>query len=565
MVPGVGLKPRLPRRFPALLELRRSRTLALAALTGVLTGAGVAAFEWVTREQVFDRLVTAPSWVQAVALVVGLTLSALVLRFLGRGASPTTADEYVENFHESDRDLDLRPAPAKLVAGAATLGSGGSLGYEGPSLYLGATIGTWLTRRWPRQFARSDSKVLMVAGAAAGVAAIFKAPATGAVFALEVPYRDDTARRMLLPALLAAACGYLMFVALVGTEPLFAVTGSPGFDLLELAAAGVLGVVCGLGARGFAHLITFAKDLSGRGHVVLRVGIAGLVLAGMLVASEKVFGQGLSSGSGYRVLEWVTDPGHGLLLIVALLGFRLVATATTLAGGGSGGLFIPLVVAGALVGAGAATVVGDTTTLFPLIGVAAFLGAGYRTPLAGVMFVAETTGSPGFIVPGLIASVAAQLVMGDRSVSLHQTTSRVGHLERRFGLPISAVIRGDVLTIPPEATLREFYEDHLLLTRERSVAVMDGQDYRGMISSSDLRNWPPEEWGRVRVVEATHTDWPVARPGWTLQHAIGTMETLDVDTLPVVDGEGSFVGVVTTADILRLDEILSETDRPTSA
>ena len=152
----------------------------------------------------------------------------------------------------------------------------------------------------------------------------------------------------------------------------------------------------------------------------MRIGAAGAALAGLLLTSNLVFGEGLSSGSGYRTLEWVTEPGHSITLVLALLAFRVAATSATLAGGGVGGLFVPLVIAGALIGDAGAIAIGDTTNLFPLIGIAAFLGAGYRTPLAGVVFVAEATGRPGFIVPGLIASVAAQLVMGDVSVSPYQ-------------------------------------------------------------------------------------------------------------------------------------------------
>jgi CIC family chloride channel protein len=91
-----------------------------------------------------------------------------------------------------------------------------------------------------------------VAGAAAGVAAIFKAPATGAVFALEVPFRDDLARRMLLPSLVAAASGYLTFVAVHGTTPLFEVVGSPDFALGDVLGAVALGAAAGLAARLFA-------------------------------------------------------------------------------------------------------------------------------------------------------------------------------------------------------------------------------------------------------------------------------------------------------------------------
>ena len=90
---------------------------------------------------------------------------------------------------------------------------------------------------------------MLVAGAAAGVAAIFKAPATGAVFALEVPYQDEFARHMLIPSLVGAATGYLTFAAFHGTEPLFAVAAAPPFRYIDLIAALALGVAAGLGAR----------------------------------------------------------------------------------------------------------------------------------------------------------------------------------------------------------------------------------------------------------------------------------------------------------------------------
>src|SRR3954451_18484096 len=207
--------------------LHRHRVLGLAALTGVVTGAGVAVFDRIVHEGLFDHLLDAPAWVQIVMPAVGLAGAALALATLGRGATPSTSDEYIRNFHDRGHPLDLRPLWGRIVAGALTLGTGGALGYEGPSLYLGSAVGTAVQQRWGRWLSRDDTKVLMVAGAAAGVAAIFKAPATGAFSSLQAPYRDDTARRMLLPALLASACGYLTFVALLGTEPLFAVSGTP--------------------------------------------------------------------------------------------------------------------------------------------------------------------------------------------------------------------------------------------------------------------------------------------------------------------------------------------------
>jgi CIC family chloride channel protein len=547
-------------RIPRIhLGARPQRTLGLSALTGAVTGLGVAGFEWVTRAQVFDRVVEAPPVIQAAALGLGLVITFLLLAWVAGGATPATSDEYIRNFHQPDRSLSLRPALGRLLAGVATLGGGGSLGYEGPSLYLGAIVGTAIQGRTARWFARDDAKVLMVAGAAAGVAAIFKAPATGAVFALEVPFRDDTARRMLLPALVGAASGYLVFVALLGTTPLFEVDGSPPFDLRELGGAALLGLGCGLAARGFAVLIRVAKRLSVAGHPAVRLASSVAVLVGLLALSQVVFGDTLSTGAGYRALDWVRED-HGVALILTLLAVRVLATCATLAGGGVGGLFIPLVVAGALVGDATATALDEPSSLFPLIGVAALLGAGYRTPLAGVMFVAEATGRPGFVVPGLIASVASQLVMGDESVSPYQGARRVGHLERRFSLPIGSAITADVRTVPSDATLAEFRQ-HLLLTRRIHVPVVDDDRYVGMVSVHDLQACPTEQWATVTIADVCHDDWPTAPPDWTLEQAIGVMERADVDLLPVVD-EGIFVGIVTTADIVRLDEIIGGGDEP---
>ncbi len=164
-----------------------------------------------------DALNRTPLWIPAVAPLVGLTVAAMSLRMLGPRSSPATADEYLHAFHSPDHALGVRPLLSRMIAAIATLGSGAPMGLEGPSTYLGASLGDVLPRRFPRLFSVQNRRVLLVAGAAAGVAAILKAPATGAVFALEVPYQDDLARRMLGPALVASATGYLAFVAIHGT------------------------------------------------------------------------------------------------------------------------------------------------------------------------------------------------------------------------------------------------------------------------------------------------------------------------------------------------------------
>jgi len=410
------------------LATRSRQVVVLAAVTGVVTGLFVAGFERIVIGVMFDRVLRLPLWLIAVLPCCGLLLALIARRTVGGGASPATSDEYLQAFHNPQHRLGVRGFVARTVAGLATLGTGGPMGLEGPSLYSGAVIGSNLQERLPNAFRGADRRVLLVAGAAAGVAAIFKAPSTGAVFALEVPYQDDIARHMLLPALVSSATGYLAFAAINGTAPLFPIDASPRLDFRDLAGAIVLGLIAALGARAFARMLRTAKRIATMPRPGLIALGAGAGVAVLFVAGRLVTGESLIVGPGYHVLSWAAEPGRSLWVLAAVLVLRCLATSATVAGGGVGGLFIPLVIAGALTGAVVAAAVGvDDPDLFIVVGVAAFLGAGYRVPLAAVMFVAETTGRPSFIVPGLLAAVAAELVMGQASVTALQQP-RVGRL-----------------------------------------------------------------------------------------------------------------------------------------
>jgi CIC family chloride channel protein len=403
------------------LASRTREVVLLASLTGVVTGLAVAAFERVVVDVGFELVGGLPVWAIACAPAVGLIVSLLVRRYVGAGASPATADEYLLAFHDRDHRLRTRPFVARMLAAIATLGSGVPLGLEGPSLYAGAYVGSHVQRRSSRFMPAADRRVLLTAGAAAGVAAIFKAPATGAVFALEVPFQDDLARRMLLPTLVASASGYLAFVAINGTDPLFPLDGTIDLSIRDLVGAVAVGVIAGIGARVFAWTLRRAKRIQANRHPVVTTLVSGALLAGLVLVGEALTGEPLVVGLGYRVVEWASDPGHGVWLVLAVLTLRCLATSIAVAGGAVGGLFVPLVVAGALTGSIIAGLVNEQDlSLFVVIGVAAFLGAGYRVPLAAVMFVAETTGRPSFIVPGLLAAVAAELMMGRSSITAYQ-------------------------------------------------------------------------------------------------------------------------------------------------
>jgi len=404
---------------------RRSReAILLAAVVGALTGLGVALGEWIVVGQLLDRAGRLPWWAQAWLPLVGLAVAAGLLR-LGGGLSSGSADEYIKAFHgDGGADLPARPVPFRLLATAASVGAGAPGGLEGGSVYLGAAIGAAFQRRFRSALASTDLHSLMVAGAAAGVAAIFKAPATGAVFAMEVPYRDDLGRRLLIPALVGAATGYLTFVAVHGTAPLLEVGGVAPFDMKDLLGAAGLGVGVGIVVRLWARLILAAKAFQRRRPAWLALAVGGGSIGVVATVTHLAVGGNVALTPGYNALEWAGDPRLGLGAVALVVVARMVGTAGTLAGGGVVGLFLPLVVLGGLLGrlvGGALDV--PNLTLFVILGVAAGLGAGYRVPLAAVMFIAEATGRPGWVVPGLLAAVGADLMMGDASVTPYQQSS----------------------------------------------------------------------------------------------------------------------------------------------
>lgn len=415
------------------LASRSHQVVVLAACTGAVTGLFVAGFDRLVIDVGLGHVLRLQPWLIAVLPGAGLLLALAARQTIEPAAGPGTADEYLRAFHDPTHELMWRPFVARIVAALATLGTGNPMGLEGPSLYAGATIGDRLRHHFPKLFRTSDRKVLLVAGAAAGVAAIFKAPATGAVFAMEVPYQEDLARGMLLPALVASGTGYLAFAAINGTNALFPISGSTDFAMADLLGAVAVGVIAGLGARVFAKLLRIAKAIAGRPRPALNALAAGIVLAALYAAGRLLTGASLTVASGYDVIAWATDTGRTVPMLLAVLALRSLSTAASVAGGGVGGLFIPLVVAGAVTGSIIGNLVDpNDLTLFVVIGVAAFLGAGYRVPLAAVMFVAETTGRPSFIVPGLFAAVAAELMMGTASVTKYQ---------RSKGQPIARAAR----------------------------------------------------------------------------------------------------------------------------
>lgn len=537
----------------------------MAIALGVLVGVGVAVLDYLIVILLLENLVELPLLVQAVGPLVGLLISTAVLIYLGRNCGPSTSEEYIVAFHARNPNLPGGPLRARLAAGAATIGLGGAVGLEGPAIYLGSAMGLRVQARLERWLGKDAGKLLLTAGAAAGVSALFQAPATGLVFAMEAPYRDDVAHRALLPSLVASAASFLTFAAMPfidsGTDFGFAFQNTIGAG--ELAGAVAIGVGAGFGGRGFAWAVRRAKYLGVNASPWRHAIGGGIVLGALAVVADQLFEEPLTLGPGFEVVHWLEED-HGLGLIVLLFFFRAVATLATVGAGGVGGLFIPLAVQGVLLG----TIVGDVLqflgwgtdgVVWPILGLAAFLAAGYRTPISSVMFVAESSGGA-VVVPALVAAAVSQLVAGTSSVSAAQRVERLGHLEERFALPLVSALTTDVLTVPSDATVSEFVWSHAIGRRRSIVPVVDGAVYLGLCSVDDVSAIERDEWEEQAVSQILIDDAPVAKPSWTLRDAVAAMDAAGLEMLAVTDESGNFVGVVYESEIVKLGEILDETE-----
>ncbi len=415
-----------PRHLKHSLHARRvmvTRWVGASLLVGILIGAAVAAFEFVMQDLLVPDLYDLRNpWVYALLPVAGLCAAALVTRFAIPSHEGQLTEDYVLVFHEEPRHMRWSNLPGKMLASVLTIASGGSMGLEGPSIYLGATAGDTIQRRLGRFFADEDRKMLLVAGCAAGMSAIFKAPLTGVVFAMEAPYKDGLAARALIPALVSSASSYITFVLMVGSEPLFLHETHEAFSLVDILLAVLLGACCGLGARLFVWLSALARQVLEPVPAWLRPLVAGAVVGGLGVAVFLAAGSPLNYGPGYRLIRHLLVSDDPLSLLLLLLTAKMAATAFTAAGGGVGGLFFPMAAMGAIMGSGFNHFfpLQAGNSLYAIIGTAAFVGAGYRTPLAAVAFVAETMGNPWALIPAMLAAVTSLVVMGQAGISGHQ-------------------------------------------------------------------------------------------------------------------------------------------------
>ena len=546
---------RLPPMSPGrLARLKRLRVwIGLSAAVGAVTGLGVTVLHLVIQEIAWRPLSLRSDWWIAVLPIGGLLASSFLVART-RDRSTETTEEFVRVYHDTRAHIRAESGPFRLLASVATIALGGSMGLEGPSIYLGSLVGDLTERLFPRGFDREDAKVMLVAGAAAGISAIFKAPVTGIVFALEVPYRDDLARHALIPAMFASVSSYMVFAGIVGTAPFFPVQAAT-LRFSDLLGSLLVGVGCGLGARVFIRAYRAGGRLGRRLSFWRRPLVAGAVVGVVGAVALAVYHQPLPLGPGYNGILSAATGKIGPFLLLLLFAMKIVTTSATAAGNGVGGLFFPSVMMGAAIGGALGHVVPGPPSLFAVVGMAAFLGGAYKVPLAGVAFVAETTGAPGYIIPGLLAAALGYLVAGQGSISIRQRFRRRTDLETRLQVTVAEAMNREWTEVPPTASIRDFASRYAPAAKAKTLPVAEAGQYLGMISLDWLFDLPAERWEETTVHDRMHTDGAVAVAEWPLNQALRLMRQEGADYLPVLR-DGRIVGMIATSDILQLEEIV---------
>lgn len=369
------------------------------------------------------------AWFPVVATLGGLLAGLLVQRLCPEAEGHGT-DAAIDAYHHRGGRVRSRVPAVKALASAITIGSGGVAGREGPaaqiSVGLASILGRWVGLRG------AERRILLLAGMAAGLAAIFRAPIGMAIFTVEILYAGMVFEsEYLIFTVLAAVSAYAFHGLFLGSwTPIFAIP--PGMQLDApgpLLAFALLGITAGAFGAVLPTIFFGVRDLARRlpGPRWMRPA-----LGGALVGTAGMFFPELL-GTGYGWVELGMGGELSLAVIAGILLLKMPGMALTIGSGGSGGVFGPTVVMGGMLG----LLVGGLSArflpsaamhpaAFAMVGMAALFAGAARAPFSTFIMVAEMTGGYGLLVPSMLATTLAflvqrQLVQGRRYTTLYES------------------------------------------------------------------------------------------------------------------------------------------------
>ena len=521
--------------------------MVLAGLVGVGAGLGavilIRAIELVATAAggIDDLLTLGRAW-PFLVLPLGVWLSWRLTSWLAPEVSGHGVPQIIAAIAVRGGRVRARVMALKIVATALTIGSGGSAGREGSIAQIGSAIGAWLARL--AHLSENDVRVLVAAGAGAGISATFNAPIAGMFFAMEVILQEFSVRHV-HTIVIASVAGAVVSHTVIGEALTFRVSPYALDDPRQLLLYVLLGLVAVAAAWFFLVALDWFEIKPGRlpawtRPLVLALGVA---LLGFLRPEV------LGSGQDFieTILRNEFDLAWWTLGILAVL--KAVATAATLGGRGSGGIFMPSLFIGATTGAGTAVLFDRLwgwseiqPGAFALVGMAATFSAVARAPLTSILIVFEITGDYGLVLPLMIATAISTILAGwVRPESAYAAPlARMGIHPVHAGVTdlldtvkVGDVVTGVAVTVAPDATLGEVQG---ILQRHRLHGVPVVADGRlvGLVAESDIvRAGGPSD--QVTAAKAMTPNLATVNPEARVSEALERMAALGVGRLPVVD------------------------------
>lgn len=553
--------------------------LIVAPIIGVMTGVAITAISVILLGKVWPAVLgyyLHHHWAIVPCMVLAFAITGLIMQFMTPDPDEHSTEEIIRSYHEHQGDIDMRPFFPKLIAAITTVGFGGSAALEGPSIYGGGAIGSWLwTKLRGFRLDDRDRRIMLICGAAAGMSAVFRAPLTGIVFALEMPYRDDLAHEALVPSLIASVVAFVTLSSLMGAEPLFNFVGSRSFDRHDLYWSAFLGLIIGLIAMIF--VVTFRRarsffvKLAVPHWTKMAIGGLGTALCGLLFL-QMYPGSLVPLGPNYEAVGMVLNGHHATSQLLAFSGLKLLATVFTLGAGGVSAMFVPLFLSGGALGTAFAQSIvhSPSLDLYAAVGMASFISAGYKTPLAAAVFVAEATGAHAFIIPALIGAAVAYSVSGDASASGDQRLHEGVKLQELAEVPVSEVMQQQLVSAQASLTVHEFVGMLSPHSHHEAFPVFEGDELLGAVTLWSIVHTAPDRWKTVRIRNLIDARIGKISPECDVTEALRLLlGEHKQPMLLVVSEQGNIQGVVTKTDILHAlkarqgaaDEMGSEAER----
>ncbi|HXU32940.1 MAG TPA: chloride channel protein [Thermoanaerobaculia bacterium] len=554
---------------------RRVLVLAgLAALIGVLAAFVASALVWLIAVitnlayyQRFSSHFTSPAgntlgvWAVLVPAVGGLVIG-IMARYGSEKIRGHGIPEALEAILIGRSRVEPKVALLKPLSSAISIGTGGPFGAEGPIIMTGGAVGSLVAQLF--HLSSAERKTLLVAGAAAGMAAIFATPMAAVLLAVEL-LLFEWKPRSFIPVAVASVVAALLRVPLLGAGPIFPVLPHAPLGAEAIGFAVLVGLGAGLASGLLTALVYAFEDLFAKLPLHwmwwpilggLAIGVGGLI-------DPRVLGVGYDTIQNLLAGHLVGTSAAMLLLLKA------VVWSVALGSGTSGGVLAPLLIMGGGLGALESSLipVGDAS-LWAMVSMSAMMGGTMRSPLTAILFAAELTHDwnvlPALLVGSVVAHGATVLLLR-RSILTEKIARRGLHLVREYSVDpfevhrIGEVMDRNVVTIPESMTVAELAaqiaDGNPALVGRQGIPIVDAEGaLAGIITRSDLMRALEGDRGReASVLDAGTRNLIVAFPDELLRDAVGRMLGNDIGRLPIVDRHSPrrLVGYLGRAGIMR--------------